>query len=36
LFLGVGAETLDGSEGFFLAAAADEPPWGFRGEEDED
>ena len=36
LFLGVGAETLDGSEGFLLAAAADEPPWGLGGEEDED
>jgi hypothetical protein len=34
--LGVVAEAFDGSQGFFLAAAADEPPWRFGGEEEED
>lgn len=33
--LGVVAEALDGSQGFFFATAADEPPWRFGGEEEE-
>jgi hypothetical protein len=34
--LGVVAEAFDGSQGFFFAAAADEPPWRFGSEEEED
>jgi hypothetical protein len=34
--LGVVAEAFDGSEGFFFATAADEPPWRLGSEEEED
>jgi len=34
--LSVVAEAFDGSQGFFFAAATDEPPWRFGGEEEED
>jgi hypothetical protein len=33
--LGVVAEAFDGSQGFFFAATADEPPRRFGGEEEE-
>lgn len=33
--LGVVAEAFDGAQCFFFAAAADEPPWRFRGEKEE-
>lgn len=36
LFFGFGAQAFDGFQGLFFAAATDEPPGGFWGEEKED
>ena len=35
MFFGFGAQAFDGFQGLFFAAAADEPPGGFGGKEDE-